>query len=68
MMIRPDLWRELFKDEFARIIQVYKDAGKLFWFHSDGNIMDIFGDLIEVGVDIINPIQARAMNLEELSE
>ena len=62
-MIRPELWRELFKEELARIIKVYRDAGNLFRFHSDGNIMDIFGDLIEVGVDIINLIQARAMNL-----
>lgn len=68
LMLHPDLWRELFKPGLARIIKVYKEAGKLFLLHSCGNISDIVGDLIEIGVDILNPVQAKAMCLRTLKE
>jgi uroporphyrinogen-III decarboxylase len=39
------------------------NAGMDVWFHSDGYINDIFGDLIEIGVDVIN-CQARVVGLD----
>ena len=68
MMMSPILWRELIKPELARVIEVYKGAGKWVKFHSCGHITEIVGDLIEIGVDIINPCQARANDLVEWGE
>ena len=67
-MMSPALWRELIKPELARVIEVYKGAGKWVRFHSCGHITEILDDMIEIGVDIINPCQARANDLTEWGE
>jgi len=54
LIIRPETWRRLFKPRYAEMFARTKAAGKDVWFHSDGFINDILGDLIEIGVDVIN--------------
>jgi len=54
LLIRPETWRRLFKPRYAEMFRRIKSAGKDVWFHSDGFINDIFGDLVEIGVDVIN--------------
>jgi len=63
LMISPDHFREFLKPEHARAFAPVKQAGKLVNFHSCGCVQDIIDDLIEVGVDILNPVQARANDL-----
>lgn len=54
LMINPKTWRRIFKPRYAEMFRKVRDAGKDVWYHSDGYINDIFGDLIEIGVDVIN--------------
>jgi uroporphyrinogen decarboxylase len=54
-MIRPALWREFFKPAYARLFELARNAGKQVWFHSDGAIAAIIPDLIEIGVQVLNP-------------
>ncbi|MBC8446867.1 MAG: hypothetical protein H8D78_03870 [Chloroflexi bacterium] len=54
MLIRPGTWRRVFKPRYAEMFQRVHDAGMDVWFHSDGHINEIMGDLIEIGVDVIN--------------
>jgi len=54
LMIRPATWRRLFKPRYAEMFKRVHDAGMHVWFHSDGYINEILGDLIEIGVDVIN--------------
>ncbi|HTP09692.1 MAG TPA: uroporphyrinogen decarboxylase family protein, partial [Anaerolineae bacterium] len=65
-LISPRMFRKLFKPRlqtlFARIHQLAPNA-KLF-FHSDGNIRPILPDLIEIGIDILNPIHITATGME----
>lgn len=68
LIMHPEMWREVFKPELQRIIEPYKKANKLVFFHSCGHIMEIVGDLVEVGVDVLHPIQARANDLRELKQ
>jgi uroporphyrinogen-III decarboxylase len=42
------------------------DAGKDVWFHSDGKVNDIVGDLIEIGVDVLN-VQVRLVGFDWVS-
>jgi uroporphyrinogen decarboxylase len=35
-------------------------------YHSDGNIFDIVGDLIDAGVDILNPLQPECLDVDEV--
>ncbi len=65
-LISPRMFRKIFKPRlqtlFARIHQLAPRA-KLF-FHSDGNIRPILPDLIEIGIDILNPIHITATGME----
>jgi len=65
LMISPTLWRRFVKPQLRRIVEVYRAAGKWVLLHSCGHITEIVEDLIEIGVQIVNPTQARANNLEE---
>lgn len=65
LLISPKIWRAVFKDGYAEMISKVKEAGKLVFFHSDGYIIDIIDDLIEMGVDALNA-QVWCMDLEEL--
>jgi uroporphyrinogen decarboxylase len=54
LMINPKKWRKLFKPRYAEMFKAVHDAGMDVWYHTDGYINDIFEDLIEIGVDVIN--------------
>ena len=54
MMIKPESWRRIFKPRYARMFQRMHEAGMDVWFHSDGRINNVLGDLIEIGVNVIN--------------
>jgi uroporphyrinogen decarboxylase len=64
MMISPATWREFFKPRLASIIHgaraIKPDLGVLF--HSDGYFEPIVGDLIDIGVNAINPLQPDHMD------
>ena len=63
LMIRPEQWRRLFKARYAEMFRRVKEAGMHVWFHSDGRINDIFADLVEIGVDVINS-QTKVVGLD----
>ncbi len=67
LMIRPELWRKIFKPRYAEMFRRVKDAGMHVWFHSDGRINDIIGDLIEIGVDVINS-QTKVVGLDWVAQ
>lgn len=55
LLISPEKWRSFFKPRYRRMFDVVKDAGAHVSFHSDGWTLDILDDLVEIGVDMINP-------------
>jgi uroporphyrinogen decarboxylase len=65
MIISPALWRRLFKPRMAQLIAAIKGAAPqmLVAYHSCGAIRPVIPDLIEVGVDILNPIQPLAKDM-----
>jgi uroporphyrinogen decarboxylase len=64
LLVNPDAWREVEKPIIAAMIESFKTENPdiLVYFHSDGNIMEIMPDLIEIGINIINPIQPECMD------
>jgi hypothetical protein len=54
LLIRPAVWRRVFKPRYQGMFSRAKAAGMDVWFHSDGFVNDIIGDLVEIGVDVIN--------------
>jgi uroporphyrinogen decarboxylase len=64
LMMSPATWREWFKPRWAH---VYAEARKAkpdiqIFYHSDGDIEPIVPDLIEIGLDILNPVQPECVD------
>jgi uroporphyrinogen decarboxylase len=66
MMFSPDLWRRLIHSRWQRIWAEVKriHPGAKIWYHSDGNIADIIGDLVAAGVDVLNPLQPECLDFD----
>ena len=64
MMIGPHTWRTFFKPRLAAIVEAARaiKPDLRILFHSDGYFEPIVGDLIEIGVDAINPLQPEHMD------
>lgn len=64
MMMSPDMWREWFKPRWAYVWQTARKANPdlQIWYHSDGYIEPIIPDLVEMGLDILNPVQPECMD------
>ncbi|HLE16044.1 MAG TPA: uroporphyrinogen decarboxylase family protein [Anaerolineales bacterium] len=64
MLISPSMWRNYFKPRMATFISELKGINPLIKvaYHSDGNIYPIIPDLIEIGLDVLNPIQPACMD------
>ena len=65
LLISPLLWRKVFKPLYQDYIAVARRFKKRVFFHSDGYILDILPDLIEIGVDGLNS-QIFCMGVEAL--
>ncbi len=69
LFMSPAVWRQHFKPREARILDEAKKRGiRHFYFHTDGNLWPVMDDLIEIGFDIINPVQPECMDPYEVKE
>jgi len=68
LFISPEMWREFFKPILKRFSDLGHDYGMKTMFHSCGSVWSIIPDLIDIGMDAVNPVQPRpkGMNLERL--
>ena len=64
MLISPATWRTFFKQRMATLIAEVRAIRPdiTIAYHSDGSIYPIIPDLIEIGVDVLNPIQPDSMD------
>jgi uroporphyrinogen decarboxylase len=70
LAMSPESWRKLIKPRYKELLSVIKGHGLKYCHHSCGGIRPIIPDMIEIGFDVINPIQplARGMEPGELSD
>ncbi len=54
LLISPEMWREFFKPAYRKMFETVSSAGVDVHFHSDGYIIDIIPDLIDIGVRVLN--------------
>ena len=59
-------WREFLKPRLAKMYGKARDAGKFVGIHSCGDNTEIMDDLIEIGVNILNPFQPEANDIFEM--
>jgi len=65
-LIDPVLWRERFKPLYRDYIGIAHEHGKKAFMHSDGNILALIPDLIEIGLDALNA-QIFCIGIEQLA-
>jgi uroporphyrinogen decarboxylase len=66
MMLSPELWRERIKPHLKKIFEVGKKKGLWVAYHSCGAIRPIIPDLIEIGLDVLNPIQCNCPGMNPI--
>ena len=64
LLLSPEMWRKYYKPYVNELINQAKRNGCVTAVHSCGSINQIIPDLIEIGVDAINPIQVNAANMQ----
>lgn len=57
MLMSPELWRAFFKEPLRRVIEAAHAQGIIYEHHSCGYIEPIFDELVELGIDAIDPLQ-----------
>ncbi|MCP4165820.1 MAG: hypothetical protein GY759_07985 [Chloroflexi bacterium] len=68
-MISPDMLRKHFFPHFRRYVEAIHDHGMYYWKHTDGNIMAVLDDFVDMGIDGIDPIDPLAkMDLATVKE
>jgi uroporphyrinogen decarboxylase len=65
MMISPATFRSLVKPRLKELIEHIKSQADVkFMYHTDGTVAPVIDDIIEMGVDILNPIQTSALGMD----
>lgn len=67
-LLGPSIINEFLVPEYRRLFNLYKSHNVIIDFHSCGNIHHMLDTFMELGVNILNPVQATANNLSQLRE
>lgn len=63
LMYSPTMWRRFFKPGQKRMYDRIRAGGKVVYLHSCGDVQPIVGELIDMGVNMLQPIQPEAMDI-----
>jgi uroporphyrinogen decarboxylase len=68
IIMGPDTWRAVDKPRMAKLIADCRaiNPDVFFYIHSDGNVMALMDDLVEIGFNVINPVQPECMDPVEV--
>jgi uroporphyrinogen decarboxylase len=67
LLVSPELYRKLIKPRHARLFAFIKQQAKTpvkIFYHSCGAVSELLPDLIESGIDILNPVQVSAAKMD----
>ncbi len=67
LLMAPDDWRKFYKPSYQRLFERVRSGGSHVWMHLCGNIISILPDLIDLGLNVLNPVQPQAMDIHQLS-
>jgi uroporphyrinogen decarboxylase len=60
LFFSPEYWRKYFKPVVKALVDVCHAGGLPVIYHGCGNVRPIFGDFVEIGMDAVNPLEAKA--------
>jgi uroporphyrinogen-III decarboxylase len=64
--ISVPMWRRFFRPRYERLLDAAHEAGMHFWLHSCGRVNELMPQFIDLGLDVINLQQPRALGIEEI--
>ena len=67
-MFGPDIFREFFKPRYKRLIDACHEHNMHLWLHTCGNVLPFMEDFVEIGLDVIHPIQKYTMDEREVAD
>jgi uroporphyrinogen decarboxylase len=64
LMFSPAIWRAVMKPRWAKVIAAARALKPDIhvWYHSDGDIQAVLDEIVEIGIDILNPVQPECMD------
>lgn len=65
-MFSPAAFQRVFKPRLKEFADAIKALGFPWIFHSDGNVLPLLDDLLEIGIDALHPIEPGAMDITEV--
>lgn len=68
LIMSPETWRKMIKHGEKIQYDLIKSAGKDVMVHSCGRVVRVLDDLVELGLDILNPVQPECMDLQYLKD
>jgi uroporphyrinogen decarboxylase len=65
LIVGLDAWRQWFKGRLKQVVEAAKSVNPrlVVAFHSDGKVDEIIPDLIDIGIDVLNPLQPEVMDI-----
>ena len=67
LMMSPEMWRKYLKPRVAEMFALIRSFGKRVRYHSCGGVRDIIPDLIDIGLETLNPFQPLAAGMEPVA-
>ena len=67
LLMNPEDWRTFYKPSYRRMFDRVRSGGAHVWMHLCGDVTAILGDLIDIGLNVLNPVQPQAMDVKLLS-
>jgi uroporphyrinogen decarboxylase len=67
LLMNPDDWRKFYKPAYRRMFARVRSGPAHVWMHLCGNVIAILPDLIEIGLNVLNPVQPQAMDVHLLA-
>ncbi|MDP2984462.1 MAG: uroporphyrinogen decarboxylase family protein [Candidatus Latescibacter sp.] len=66
LLMSPLLWREFIKPRVQQVCDAVHDRGYHFALHSDGAINAVIPDIVDIGVDLLNPLQSECVDVNQI--
>jgi len=68
IMMGPELWRRFIKPRQKKLYDICRENDVIVRQHSDGHTEEIFEDLVEIGLNVLNPLQPQCNDVEKARE
>jgi uroporphyrinogen decarboxylase len=67
-MIMPEIFREFLFPSYQKMARMCHDSKRIFGMHTDGDITKLMGDLIDIGIDVLHPIDPTCMDIHKMKK